>query len=151
MTVGHDGEAPPDAAISAESTPPESGEAPPKKTVGKPFPKGVSGNPSGRPRATEEYKDAMTRLDEKAIEGLEQILDNPHHKKFADVCMYVVNRNHGKPPERMHLSGPNDGPITTATSVIGMDSEQQAKRLAELEVKMAAAAGGPKPGVEPAS
>jgi hypothetical protein len=150
MTGGQDGEAPPATAISAESAPQDVSVAAQKKR-GRPFPKGVSGNPTGRPRATEEYKDAMTRLDAKAISGLEEILDDHEHKKFADVCMYVVNRNHGKPPERMQLSGPNEGPIATTTSVIGMDSEQQAKRLAELEAKMASVAGGPKPGDKPAS
>jgi hypothetical protein len=106
---------------------------------GRPFTKGKSPNPGGRPRVTEDYKVAMARLDGKAIQGLEHILDNKRHKKFAEVCIYVVNRNHGKPVETHELSGVNGGPIRTTGSIDGLDSEQRARRLAELEAKMVAA------------
>jgi hypothetical protein len=112
---------------------------------GRPFPRGVSGNPGGRPTESEEYKTAITRLDGKAVKGLENILDDPDHRKFADVCMYVINRNHGKPVETHELSGLNGGPIETSDPLAAMDSEQRAKLRATLEAKMSAALAAKKP------
>jgi hypothetical protein len=125
------------------------------KPRGKPFASGASGNPKGRPPMPEDTKLAFKRLDLRAIEGLETVLLNPAHPRFEQACEYVIDRNHGKAVSTLELTGKNGGPMESADvteRVEGLNSEQAAKRMAELMAKMTAAKAtgeaspdGPKP------
>lgn len=48
--------------------------------IGTPFPKGVSGNPGGRPKMSPEQRAAFTELSELGINSLRSILTNPEAK-----------------------------------------------------------------------
>jgi len=90
----------------------------------------------------EDVKLAFKRLDRLAIDGLAAILSDSEHPRFEQACEYVIDRNHGKSVSTMELTGKNGGPLETADvteRVDSLNSEQAAKRMAELMAKMTAA------------
>lgn len=72
------------------------------KTVrGRPFQPGQSGNPGGRPKKTQEEKDALAMiktLAPRAVEKLEEIINNP--KTRPDIALkaveIILDRTYGK-------------------------------------------------------
>src|SRR6185295_16328730 len=76
-----------------------------KKSVGRPFKKGQSGNPGGRPKTAyvaeliREYFKAMDEDEDKT--NLEVVLDNLKKHK-PEILMYFV---YGKPAEVVSMSG----------------------------------------------
>jgi uncharacterized protein DUF5681 len=74
-------------------------------TIGKPFQKGRSGNPGGRPKVVAEVKELARAHTDKAIETLVSIMDNPKAAPVARVSAAnaLLDRGYGKPPQ--HISG----------------------------------------------
>jgi hypothetical protein len=81
------------------------------RSRGRPFQKGKSGNPKGRPPISPEYKAAMSQLEPDALEGLAEIVRDRRHPQREKAIEYVINRNRGKPTERREISGPGGEPV----------------------------------------
>jgi hypothetical protein len=95
------------------------------KTVrGRPFKKGQSGNPGGRPKQTQEQKDALAMIKELApvaVERLGEILRDKHTKPetLLRAIEMVLDRVYGKP---------------TATEIIGAaPGNELLKSLLDIE------------------
>jgi Family of unknown function (DUF5681) len=74
-------------------------------TIGKPFKKGQSGNPGGRPKVVAEVKELARAHTHKAIETLVSIMGNPKAAPAARVSAAnaLLDRGYGKPPQ--HVTG----------------------------------------------
>ena len=74
-------------------------------TIGKPFKKGQSGNPGGRPKVIAEVKELAREHTGAAIETLVSIMSNPKAAPAARVSAAnaLLDRGYGKPPQ--HITG----------------------------------------------
>ena len=80
-------------------------------TIGKPFKKGQSGNPGGRPKVVAEVKELARAHTGEAIKTLVSIMTNPKSAPAARVSAAnsLLDRGYGKPPQHQHITGA-DGP-----------------------------------------
>jgi Family of unknown function (DUF5681) len=74
-------------------------------TIGKPFKKGQSGNPGGRPKVVAEVKELARKHTGKAIETLVSIMANPKAAPAARVSAAnaLLDRGYGRPAQ--HITG----------------------------------------------
>ena len=74
-------------------------------TIGKPFKKGQSGNPGGRPKVIAEVKELARAHTGEAIGTLVSIMTNPKYAPAARVSAAnaLLDRGYGKPPQ--HITG----------------------------------------------
>ena len=74
-------------------------------TIGKPFKKGQSGNPGGRPKVIAEVKELARAHTGEAIDTLVSIMSNPKAAPAARVSAAnsLLDRGYGKPPQ--HITG----------------------------------------------
>ena len=80
---------------------------------GRRFPKGVSGNPDGRPKRTQVEKDALEKirsLAPKAVETLRVLLVSPHTHPAVKVriCELILERTYGKQEASIKLTSIRD-------------------------------------------
>jgi hypothetical protein len=73
--------------------------------IGKPFEKGRSGNPGGRPKVVAEVKELARAHTSEAIETLVSIMTDPKGAAAARVSAAnaLLDRGYGKPPQ--HVTG----------------------------------------------
>jgi Family of unknown function (DUF5681) len=74
-------------------------------TIGKPFQKGQSGNPGGRPKVVAEVRELAREHTSKAVETLVSIMTNHKAAPAARVSAAnaLLDRGYGKPPQ--HITG----------------------------------------------
>jgi uncharacterized protein DUF5681 len=74
-------------------------------TIGKPFKKGQSGNPGGRPKVVAEVRELARAHTGEAIETLVSIMSNPKCAPASRVSAAnaLLDRGYGKPPQ--HITG----------------------------------------------
>ena len=74
-------------------------------TIGKPFKKGQSGNPGGRPKVVAEVKELAREHTAEAIQTLVSIMSDPKSAPAARVSAAnaLLDRGYGKPPQ--HITG----------------------------------------------
>jgi hypothetical protein len=74
---------------------------------GKPFAKGVSGNPGGRPKRTQEEVDLIAACKEQTPEALEVIQDlmanSSNDRVRLAAAEYILDRAWGKPTQRQEI------------------------------------------------
>ena len=84
-----------------------------KKTApGRPFKKGESGNPDGRPKIAQEFKDKCREF--MSVEGWEKlraIIDNPKHRDHYRALELIMGYAYGKPKQGLELTGEEGGSI----------------------------------------
>ena len=75
--------------------------------IGKPFQKGQSGNPGGRPKVVAEVRDLAREHTVEAVQTLVSIMTNPKSAPAARVSAAnaLLDRGYGKPPQ--HVTGEN--------------------------------------------
>lgn len=84
-------------------------ETKPAKVVGRPFTKGVSGNPAGVPRAAVEIKELARKRAPEAFEKICELMRSDDQKIAFYACQEVLNRAYGKPAQA--VTGEDGGPI----------------------------------------
>ena len=98
------------------------------RIVGKPFPKGQSGNPGGRPAALRDVTELARSYAPDAIKTLAAVMLDEETPPAARVgaASAILDRGFGKAPQAVQMSGPDGGPIetheyTNADRVAGAD------------------------------
>ena len=98
-----------------------------KKPRGKPFEKGVSGNPGGRPKQTAEQKDALQAIREltnKAADVLEKMLTDekiPPAQRLKAAEM-ILDRTYGKAEAKVNM----DAKVVSGDFVLRIGAEDDA-------------------------
>jgi hypothetical protein len=78
---------------------------------GRPWPKGVSGNPGGRPKSVGHVQELARELTATAIETLTEIMTNPKCTDAARVSAAnaLLDRGHGKPLQQSEITNIEPG------------------------------------------
>lgn len=78
---------------------------------GRPFQKGVSGNPGGRPPGAHAFAELCRAKTPQALDALEKALKEPRERVAA--AQVLLAYAHGKPIQRNEHTGADGGPIQT--------------------------------------
>jgi hypothetical protein len=107
-----------------------------KGIVGRPFPKGVSGNPGVRPKELREVIELARAHGPEAIAVLADIMNDPESPPAARVAAAnaLLDRGWGKPAQAVELFGNAGGPIETADVTSARDIIEG--RLAEVAARL---------------
>lgn len=73
--------------------------------VGKPFEKGRSGNPGGRPKENQEVKELARKHTKAAINRLEYWMNSDNAKASVAASQALLDRGHGKPKQEIEATG----------------------------------------------
>ena len=100
------------------------------KPRGRPFPKGVTGNPGGRPKMSAELAEALRKRNMKSVEVLSKVQDDylrgthvddegrtheaPKASEAIKASEVLLAYSIGKPRETVELMGEDGGPIAVA-------------------------------------
>ncbi|MCG1042512.1 hypothetical protein KQH60_08120 [Mycetohabitans sp. B8] len=86
-----------------------------KKQRGKPFVKGQTGNPKGRPKRTKEELDLIAACKAKtpdALEVIESIMVGGENERIRlSAALAIIERGYGKPVQGVELGGTGGGPV----------------------------------------
>jgi len=86
-----------------------------KKTVGKPFEKGKSGNPGGRPKEQHDLRVLARERTTEALGALTEIVSDKVCSPAARVsaAIAILDRGYGKPAQQLEHTGPGGSPLET--------------------------------------
>jgi len=80
-----------------------------KKTNGRPFPPGVSGNPSGRPAVIKVVRDLARQHTSAAIDALIEIATKGKNESArVSAASAILDRAYGKPEQAIDMTGKQD-------------------------------------------
>jgi hypothetical protein len=86
-----------------------------KKQRGKPFVKGQTGNPKGRPKRTQEELDLIAACKAKTLDALEVIesimVGGENERNRLSAALAIIERGYGKPVQGVELGGAGGGPV----------------------------------------
>jgi len=124
----------PDAATPAEA----------KRVVGRPWPKGVSGCPGGRPKMSSDVKEALRIGASTAAVSLVKIAKDIKHSQCTRACEIIFDRLYGKAVAA--LANPDGTPLLPSVPA-GDDSPLDAilRRIAARRTAADAAGGATPP------
>ena len=87
-----------------------------RRGKGKPFEKGKSGNPSGRPKKPPELR----ALADKSLAEIKKIINTTQNEKIkADLCKWLYEMQYGKATQRQEV----DGSISTDALIVTLDGD----------------------------
>lgn len=104
---------------------------------GKPWAKGVSGNPGGRRRMPEEVKKILADAAPEVAKALVATAKNRKSRDHVKAAIHVMDRVYGKVPDKIQHSGDGGGPITLAALKDLSDEELVARATAVIEERRA--------------
>jgi hypothetical protein len=81
---------------------------------GRPFVKGESGNPGGRPAALREFRDKAQKLSDIALATLVKALTSEDGRTRVIAAKEILDRAWGKATQT--IAGPDGGPVAIDTS-----------------------------------
>ena len=84
-----------------------------KKIPGRPFVKGQSGNPNGRPKENPEVKEILKAHSVEAALKLVELMNSEVDKVALKACCEILDRTMGKPEAsgKLELSGKDTRPV----------------------------------------
>lgn len=100
-----------------------------KKVRGRPFPKGVSGNPGGRPKINPEVKEILKAAAPEAARLLVEMMYNENPKIAMWAITDVLDRTQGKPIQAQDINMDVSGFLDVRTQVRSVLLEQEQKRM----------------------
>jgi hypothetical protein len=103
--------------------------------IGRPFKKGESGNPGGRPKVVAEVKELARRHTTDAIQTLVSIMKDPSSAPAARVSAAnaLLDRGYGKPPQ--HVTGESVGYFAVLPQICESEGEWAAKFTPPKDIK----------------
>jgi hypothetical protein len=110
-----------------------------KRVIGRPFPKGTSGNPGGRPKKRlidEVLEELLLRDDSAVAQTVAAALLKKAKRGDVKAIQLLAERVQGKPRQAVQLTGAYGGPI----ELRDVTREQVRERILELTKKISASA-----------
>ncbi len=90
----------------------------------RPFPKGVSGNPGGRPRVLAEIRALARTYTEPALLALVEIMQHGQNESArVAAAQAVLDRGWGRPVQALEHSGPEGGALLPADLTVLPDAQ----------------------------
>ena len=96
--------------------------------IGRPFPKGKSGNPGGRPKAAHSIQELARKHAPEAIKTLADIAKNGTPSARVSAAIALLDRAYGKPPQF------NTGDATSFRKAVDMSDDELAAIVARAKL-----------------
>jgi len=109
------------------------------KPRGRPWPKGVSGNPGGRPKEVGHVRELARQHTETAIRTLVEIATDPGQPGRARVAAAeaILDRAWGRPPQALEVDAAIKGPvISQEVGIAILQALDEVRRIREGQVEV---------------